>query len=92
MHPRTGPATPSAGVAYPYDLMTHCGVRYAYFDGRWWEADSPSPQDLAKGSNPYTGYVAGTMTLTSQTTVRFDLPHRITATFHPLGGQPQPCS
>lgn len=92
MHPQTGPASPSAGVSYPYDLMTHCGVRYAYFDGRWWEADSPSQEDPAKGSNPYSGYIAGTMTLTSQTTARFDLPHTLTATFHPLGGQPQPCS
>jgi hypothetical protein len=92
MHPRTGPASPSVGVAYPYDLMTHCGVRYAYFGGRWWEADSPSQVDPAKGSNPYTGYVPGTLTLTSQATARFDQPHRITATFHPLDGQPQPCS
>ena len=92
MHPQTGPATPSVGVAYPYDLLTHCGVRYAYFEGRWWEADSPSSRDLAKGSNPYTGYVAGTMTLTSDATARFDLPHTITATFHPLSGLPKACS
>jgi len=91
-HPRTGPVSPSPGVSYPYDLMTHCGVRYAYFDGRWWEADSPAQDDPAKGSNPYTGYVVGTMTLTSQTTARFDLPHGFTAAFHPLDAQPQPCS
>jgi hypothetical protein len=91
-HPRTGPASPSAGVSYPYDLMTHCGVRYAYFAGRWWEADSPSQDDPAKASNPYTGYVVGTMTLTSETSARFDLPRRFSAAFHPIDGQPQPCS
>lgn len=91
-HPRTGPISPSARVSYPYDLMTHCGVRYAYFDGRWWEADSPSQDDPAKGSNPYTGYVVGAMTLMSQMMARFDLPSGFTATFHPLNGQPQPCS
>jgi hypothetical protein len=90
--PRTGPASPTAGVSYPYDLMTHCGVRYAYFAAHWWEADSPRQDDPAKGGNPYTGYVVGTMTLTSQTTARFDLPHGFTATFHPLDAQPQPCS
>jgi hypothetical protein len=72
--------------------MTHCGIRYAYFDGRWWEADSPSQTDPAKGSNPYIGYVAGTMTLTSSATARFDAPHGTAAAFHPLAGQPQPCS
>jgi len=72
--------------------MTHCGVRYAYFDGRWWEADSPSQDDPAEGSNPYTGYVAGTMTLVSATAARFDRAHSFTALFHPLSGQPQPCS
>lgn len=91
-HPQTGPASPSPGVSYPYDLMTHCGVRYAYFSGHWWEADSPTQEDPAKGHNPYTGYITGTMTLTSQTTARFNLPHTLTATFHPLGEQPQPCS
>ena len=91
-HPQTGPASPSTGVSYPYDLMTHCGVRYAYFNGHWWEADSPSQQDPAKGSNPYTGYIAETMTLVSQTTARFDLPRTLTVTFHPLGGRPQQCS
>lgn len=92
LHPRTGPATPAVGVAYPYDLYTHCGVRYAYFDGHWWAADSPSPADPSQGGNPYTGYVTGSMTLTSKATARFDVPHRITATFHPFAGRPQPCS
>jgi hypothetical protein len=26
-------------VRYSYDLFTHCGIRYAYFNGRLWVAD-----------------------------------------------------
>ena len=78
--------------SYPYDLYTHCGIRDAYFDDRWWEADSPSQDDPAKGSSPYNGSVSGTMTLTSPTAARFDGPHKLTVTFHPLDGQPLPCA
>ncbi len=49
------PCGPGAGVgiAYPYRLYTHCGVRWAYFDGRWWEATPP----VTDGSgNPPRGW------------------------------------
>lgn len=90
--PRTGPASPALGTPYPYDLYTHCGIHDAYFENRWWEADSPTQDDPSKGSNPYTGSLAGTMTLTSPTAARFDGPHKLTATFHLLAGTPEACS
>jgi hypothetical protein len=92
LRPRTGPASPALGTPYPYDLFTHCGIHDAYFENRWWEADSPTLDDPSKGSNPYTGSLAGTMTLTSPTAARFDGPHQLAATFHPLDGTPQACS
>jgi hypothetical protein len=34
------------GVDYPFNLLTHCGIAWAYFDGRYWvpkpKADPPS--------------------------------------------------
>ena len=41
------------GVSYPYELLTHCGVQYALFDGRLWLLDPP----LDDGSgNPPPGW------------------------------------
>ncbi len=41
------------GVAYEYELYTHCGIRQAYFAGRYWVADPP----LGDGSgNPPPGW------------------------------------
>jgi len=89
---RTGPASPVLGTPYPYDLYTHCGIQDAYFENHWWQADSPTQDDPSKGSNPYTGYLAGTMTLISPTAARFAGPHALVATFHPLDGTPEACS
>jgi hypothetical protein len=89
---RTGPTSPAIDTPYPYDLYTHCGIQNAYFENRWWAADSPTQDDPARGSNPYTGSITGTMTLTSPTTARFTGPAKLTATFHPLDGPPMACS
>lgn len=37
--PATGGAPAEVGVRYSHKLYTHCGVRYADFDGRRWLAD-----------------------------------------------------
>jgi len=36
----------AVGRAYPFNLLTHCGIEWAYFDGRYWvpkpKVDPPS--------------------------------------------------
>jgi hypothetical protein len=74
---RTGPLDPAVGVAYPFDLYTHCGIRAVIFGGRDWlaspVADAPTPLPDANGNTSYTGYVAGTMTLLPQDRLRFTI-------------------
>jgi hypothetical protein len=42
--PCTSAAAP--GVSYRFNLLTHCGIEWAYFDGRYWvpraQVDPPS--------------------------------------------------
>ncbi len=53
------------GIPYRFTLLTHCGVEYAYFDGRYWVVDPPN-EDPA---NPPAGWGnpvdQGTMVLLS---------------------------
>ncbi|MEK6443613.1 hypothetical protein [Pseudonocardia sp. T1-2H] len=35
---------PVIGVAYPFELLTHCGIRAANFAGHWWRATAPTDQ------------------------------------------------
>jgi hypothetical protein len=57
-------ASARVGVDYPTALFTHCGVRWAYFDGRYWVIDPPQPE----GAN----LVYGVMTLLSANELAFD--------------------
>jgi hypothetical protein len=86
----TGPDRPAVGVAYPYDLYVHCGIRYARFGGRWWHAD---PEQAAPREPEIGGvYIRGTMTLASADEARFEgLSQKITARFVPFAGDPPPC-
>jgi hypothetical protein len=78
---RSGPAQAVIGVAYPFDLYTHCGIRWARFVGREWTPVHPAPDPLrlpnSAGITTYSGYVAGTMTLIRPDLLRFTLtdPH-----------------
>ena len=38
------------GTSYPYTIQTHCGIQWAYFAGRWWEAVNPTRGELTIGS------------------------------------------
>jgi hypothetical protein len=86
----TGPDSPAVGNSYRYDLFVHCGIRYAQFGGRWWRADPMQPEPMTT----YGGglYVPGTMALVTADEARFtsDTP-KVTATFRPLAGDPEPC-
>lgn len=98
---REGPADPQIGVAYPFDLHTHCGIRFARFGGMWWEASTPrqDPQVRANadGSATYTNYTAGTMTLVGTGVARFTIDDRyvvaeeLSITFFPTDETPPPC-
>ncbi|WP_433727337.1 hypothetical protein ACQP2Y_12115 [Actinoplanes sp. CA-051413] len=86
----TGPADPAVGSSYRYDLFVHCGIRYAKFGGRWWQAEPRQPEPRTT----YGGglYVPGTMALVAADEARFtsDTP-TVDATFRPLAGEPEPC-
>lgn len=75
-HWQSGPASPVLGRAYPYDLLVHCGVRYASFGGRSWLATQVVPVPQAT-EDPVTGFTEGIvalpgyMTLESATAARF---------------------
>jgi len=73
------------GRSYPYQLYTHCGIRWAYFEGRWWEASPP----LDDGSgNPPRGwgnpFDMGRMELVNESLSRFTSRAGKTAEFKPL--------
>jgi hypothetical protein len=85
---KRGPDSPTIGVAYPFDLLTHCGIRWATFGGRTWVTDALLPEPRPKpdprtGITTYTGYTAGFMTLIEPDTLRFDAPGVVSAVFHP---------
>lgn len=99
--PRSGPAEPQLGVAYPFDLYTHCGVEFARFGGRWWQASparpEPRPRAAGDGTTAYTGYTAGTMSLVGTEAARFVIDLRYAeadepvVTFFPTSEEPPPC-
>lgn len=48
-----GPAKPKQHKPYPYDIYTHCGIKWLKFGGRWWVLDSVFPGvEQVKGRNP----------------------------------------
>lgn len=97
----TASGEPRIGVAYPFNLLTHCGARFANFDGRYWQAVGPEPQPAPlPGGKPADFYTAGTLTLLSPDRLRFDATDPNTAavpvggvefTPMPAGAQPPPC-
>lgn len=79
------------GVGYRYKLLTHCGIEYAYFDGRFWLADPK----LDDGSgNPPAGwdnpFAEGVMTLLPGDEARFTDDEERTVVFRPAPDSYQP--
>jgi hypothetical protein len=54
--PCTSAADP--GVSYRFNLLTHCGIEWAYFDGRYWV-----PNPSAQTPSNWAGIEGGTMVL-----------------------------
>jgi hypothetical protein len=80
------PCGPGAlpGVAYPYELRTHCGIADTFFDGRFWVADPP----LDDGShNPPRGWdnptQEGTISLLAADRAQFRSDRDLVARFRP---------
>ncbi len=59
------------GVAYPFDLLTHCGISETLVGGTYFEADTPlvGPGNPPKGwANPYQrGTMTDTVTVNGRT-------------------------
>jgi hypothetical protein len=88
------PAPAEVGVAYPFDLYTHCGVRGADVAGTWFAADPP----LVEGAgNPPAGwgnpYQRGTLTLLTPSEALFldDAGHELRLRAAPESARPGPC-
>ncbi|MGK5683684.1 hypothetical protein [Actinoplanes sp. URMC 104] len=89
----TGDARPGvvAGTPYPHRLYVHCGIRYARFDDRWWQAAPPREAPSAPAGED-GNYLTGTMTLTDagHASFRGGEP-ALTVEFTPYPGEPAPC-
>lgn len=89
------------GMGYPITLNTHCGIRFANFNGQTWATTptlpEPKPRPPADGKAVYTGQTTGTFTLTSRDTAHFTVDtskyiHDGTPVlFHVTDKQPTPC-
>src|SRR5437868_14426689 len=62
----TSSSTPAPGYTAAYQLVTHCGIYYARFEGAWFYADPPNPR--GQWNNPVD---VGTMRVIDQNTIVF---------------------
>lgn len=94
-------AQPSVSGGSGYYLLIHCGVRFATFDGQYWEAQSPVPSIPDYVTDPKTGVstsryaIAGHMVRLSSTKAQFtttDPPAGLVVTFARTTASPQPCA
>jgi uncharacterized protein YceK len=89
-----GPAKPKQHKPYPYDLYTHCGIKWVHFGGRWWVLDTVFPGvEQVKGKPPSQGSqrIAGYMTLIDRDTADFDAAGMPTLQFVPTDDKPPLC-
>ncbi|MGW3911105.1 hypothetical protein ACWEBX_06155 [Streptomyces sp. NPDC005070] len=89
-----GPAKPVRNKPYPYDIYTHCGIKWVRFGGRWWVLDTVFPgveQVRGKRSSPYAQSLPGYMTLIGPDTANFDAAGMPTLQFVPATKNPPGC-
>ncbi|WP_189788049.1 hypothetical protein [Streptomyces capitiformicae] len=90
-----GPADPKQHKPYPYDIYTHCGIKWVKFDGRWWVLDSVFPgAEQVKGEprSQDSQRLAGYMTLIGPDTANFDAAGMPTMQFVPTEDEPAGCA
>lgn len=97
-HWQSGPAAPVLGQAYPFDLLVHCGLRYATFGGKNWETTKVVAVPQAT-PDPVTGITEGMvvlpgyMTLQDPSTARFEGPRLASPVmFHALNHPTPGCA
>jgi hypothetical protein len=90
----TPPASPEVGVAYPVDLLTHCGVVGTEIGGTWFAADPPL---VAGPGSPPAGwddpYQRGVLTLLSddEAVFRDGAGHEVRLRAGVAADRPAPC-
>ncbi|MEU4095611.1 hypothetical protein [Streptomyces sp. NPDC026673] len=92
---RQGPKHPKEHTPYPYDMYTHCGIKWAHFGGRWWVLDTVfngAPQVEGEPAAPHTQTLAGYMTLIGPDTANFDTAGMPTLQFVPAESKPPGCA
>lgn len=90
-----GPAEPKEHTPYPFDINTHCGIKWVHFGGRWWVLDIVLPGvEQVQGEPPPPGgeRVAGYMTLIGPDTADFDAAGMPTLQFVPTDEGPPGCA
>ncbi|MBV1939172.1 hypothetical protein KUF83_21805 [Streptomyces sp. BV286] len=90
-----GPAKPREHKPYPYDIYTHCGIKWVMFGGRWWVLDSVFPGvEQVKGEPPapHSQRIAGYMTLIGPDAANFDAAGMPTLQFVPSKDEPPGCA
>jgi hypothetical protein len=89
-----GPAHPVQHRAYPYEIYTHCGIKWVEFGRRWWVLDSVHPgAEQVRGERRWQNgeTLAGYMTLTGPDTANFDAAGTPTLQFVPSKVDPPGC-
>jgi hypothetical protein len=80
------------GKRYKYQLDTHCGIRWAMIDGRYWETQTWDDGQ----SNPPPGWgnpwESGSLVVDSVDTARFIRSEGTELRFGPATSTPPPCS
>jgi hypothetical protein len=92
---RKGPAKPEEQTPYPYDINTHCGIKWVHFGGRWWVLDTVFPgveQVRGEPAPPGRDRIAGYMTLIGPDTADFDAAGMPTLQFVPAEDEPPGCA
>ncbi|MYV58171.1 hypothetical protein GT042_37930 [Streptomyces sp. SID3212] len=90
-----GPAEPRGHNPYPYDVNTHCGIKWLEFGGRWWVLDSVFPGvEQVRGTPPAEDVqrIAGYMTLIGPDAANFDAAGMPTMQFVPAEEEPPGCA
>ncbi|ULR55065.1 hypothetical protein [Streptomyces deccanensis] len=90
-----GPADPEQHKPYPYDIYTHCGIKWVKFGGRWWVLDSVflgAEQVKGEPRSQASQRLAGYMTLIGPDTANFDAAGMPTMQFVPTEDEPGGCA
>lgn len=73
------------GVSYRFNLLTHCGIEWAYFNGRYWV-----PMSMLDTPRDWAAITAGTMVLEQPDVAVFEADEGGGARFVPASGSYKP--